>query len=144
MGEGGEGVTKEELAKELDGIEYPVEIDDRLSALAKESGLVIVYGASDDLMGFEGAIYDERGAYEGTTVLVDSWGLLPDRDCIEDDDVLENFFIRRKTAKPIRAIWNKDGYSFIYETEIPHVTFEVMEDGEKYCRGIVFSLKDIG
>ena len=36
--------------------------------IAKDSGLVIVYGASDDLMEFEGAIEDEIGCYDGDTI----------------------------------------------------------------------------
>ena len=34
--------------------------------------------------------------------------------------------------------------SWSYLTDIPHKTFDIMEDGEIYCRGIVFSLDDLG
>lgn len=27
---------------------------------------------------------------------------------------------------------------------VPHATFNVMEDGEKFCRGIVLSMDDLG
>jgi hypothetical protein len=137
-------MTKEELAAELNGIEYSVRIPREIVARACDCGLVIVYGASDDLIEFDGAMDDEAGAWEGSTHLVDSQGLLPVRENINDDDELESFFNRRKTAKTIKAHWDKDGYSWTYETDIPHATFEVMDEGEKYCRGIVFAISDLG
>jgi hypothetical protein len=138
-------MTKEELAAQLSGIAYPCRIDKELIAQAKAAGLVIVYGASDDLMEFEGAIYDELGCYDGGTALVDAKGLL-DRAQIDDDDdeAIADFAARKKTARKIEALWCKeDGYSWTYQTEIPHATFEVTDDGEPYCRGIVFALADL-
>lgn len=134
-----------ELAAQLDGIQYPVRIPKTITDAAKAAGLVIVYGASDDLMEFEGAIYDELGCYDGGTAYVDGKGLLPDRESIDDDDDLKDYFARQPSAKPIDAIWCKEGdYSWTYRTDIPHETFEVLEDGEPpYCRGIVFALADV-
>ena len=131
------------LAVQLNGTEYPARFPSGLIAAAKEAGLVVVYGASDDLMEFEGAIYDEVGASNGKEVYVDQQGLFPDRDSIVDDDELRAFFARQD-AKPakITANWDTEGYSWTYTTTIPHATFEIVEDGEKYCRGIVFSLPD--
>jgi hypothetical protein len=40
-------------------------------------------------------------------------------------------------------VWGKDDTSWSYETDIPHATFDVLEDGEVYCRGIVFALADL-
>lgn len=139
-------MTKEELAKQLDGIQYPAHrsITKEHIAAAKESGLVIVYGASDDLMEFDGISREEIGCYDGGTALVDALGVLPDRDSLEEDDELEAYFKRKPLAKSIEALWCKEpGYSWTYKTDIPHSTFEVMEDGDHYCRGIVFSLKDL-
>ncbi len=31
----------------------------------------------------------------------------------------------------------------VYNTNIPHVTFDVMENNDKYCKGIVFKLSDL-
>jgi len=134
-------MTKEELAKMLDGREYRDEISKEEAQLAKQHGLVVVFGASDDLMEFEGAIYDESGS--PARALVDAEGLLPERDSIDDDDELEAWFHRKKKAHVIEGIWGKEGYSFTYKTDIPHATFEIFDGGEKYCRGIVFSLADI-
>jgi hypothetical protein len=137
-------MTKEALAKKLNNIEYPVRIDAELKEEAKANGLVIVYGASDDLMELDGAIYDEIGCYDGGEALIDKEGLLPERDQIEDDGALENFFQRKPKAKTIEAVWCKDPiYCWTYKTDIPHITFEVLEGNEKYCKGIVFALADI-
>lgn len=138
-------MIKEYLASLLDGIQYPAHrtISKDLIEQAKASGLVIVFGASDDLMEFEGAIRDEFGCYNGGTALVDAEGLLPDRENIEDDDELKAFFKREPIAKKIKAVWDKDGFSWIYETDIPHSTFDVWEGEDGYCRGIVFALADL-
>ncbi len=133
-----------ELAARLNGGEYPFEVDRELAKAAKDAGLVIVYGSSDDLMEFEGAIHDEAGAHKGSTVLVDAEGLLPLRENIEDDEELERYFARKKLARPIEAQWCAEpNYSWTYRTAIPHETFEVTEEGEPYCRGIVFALVDV-
>lgn len=142
-------MTKEELAKALDGKEYRKEIASALLTEAKQSGLVIVYGHSDDLMEFEGAIEDEFGCYGGGRCLVDSCGVLPSNEDIDedDDDELAELIKRRKKAKVIDAIWcAKDQPAWTYETKIPHATFNVIEgdgDTEVQCQGIVFNISDL-
>ena len=137
-------MTKEELAAQLSGLEYPVRIPGALIAAAQSSGLVILCGASDDLMEFYGARREEIGCYDGGTAFVDADGILPDRDCLDGDEEIAEYVQRQKSAKPIEALWCKeDGYSWTYKTDIPHATFEVVEDEEPYCRGIVFALADL-
>lgn len=136
-------MTKEQLAAQLNGRQYREEMTTEEESAAKADGLVVVFGASDDLMEFRGAIEDEGGAYDGGTALIDSRGLLPDRDSIDDDEELEDYFSRKRAARKIEAIWHDDpGHSWTYKTDIPHVTFEVMEHDKPYCRGIVFELKN--
>lgn len=138
-----EVLTPEAFAATLAGATYRNVLTREQAKVAKEAGLVIVYGQSDDLMEFDGAIYDEAGAYNGTVVMVDPKGLLPDRESIEDDDVLQDYFERKPKAATIEALWSSDGdYSWTFRTRIPHATFEITEDGEPYCRGIVFALED--
>lgn len=141
-------MTRDELATQLNGTEYPVRISKELGAQAKAAGLVVVYGASDDLMEFEGAIHEEFGAYGGTIEFVDAVGTFPDFDDLcdsKDFDGLYGYFGRYAKRHEIEAIWDGgDGYSWTYKTDIPHATFEVTEDGEPYCCGIVFSLADLG
>ncbi|MDF3928638.1 hypothetical protein [Pseudomonas putida] len=137
-------MTKEELAAQLNGLEHPTRIPDPLIVAAQSAGLVILCGASDDLMEFYGARREEIGCYDGGTAFVDADGVLPDRDCLDGDEELAEYVQRQKSAKSIEALWCKeDGYSWTYKTEIPHATFEVVEDEEPYCRGIVFALADL-
>lgn len=135
-------MNTKELAAALNGMEYPPRILKELTDDAKKNGLVIVYGLSDDLMEFVGAIDNELGAPR--EALVDANGLLPHRDCIDDDDVLKDYFARELHAKVVESLWCKEGdYSWTFKTTIPHETFEIVEDGRPYCRGIVFALKDV-
>lgn len=139
-------MTKEQLARHLNGREYISEITSDEEREAKNAGLVVVFGTSDDLMEFRGAINDEAGAWQGTERFVDAKGLIPDFEQLDSDDKdgLRDYFAREKDGRAIEAVWDSDGYSWTYLTKIPHVTFEIMEGGDKYCRGIVFSLADLG
>lgn len=137
-------LTKEELASLLTGREIGDEISEVECEHAKESGLIVIFGASDDLMEFRGVCEDELGCYNGDTALIDAKGLLPERDNIEDDGELEEYFKRKKTAKTIESLWCKEGeYSWTFKTSVPHATFEIVEDDEPYCRGIVISITDL-
>ncbi len=140
-------ITKESIAAALNGTEYGhnCSFDKRLNELssqAEEAGLLIVYGASDDLMEFEGAFREEVGAYGGTIAHLDRKGVL-DRDRCDTDDEIADFTIRKRTSRPIEAVWGKDDISWQFHTEIPHVTFDVMEDGEVFCRGLVIDTVDL-
>lgn len=74
-------MTAKELAQRLDGHEYGKGMTGQEAAAAKAAGLVIAYGYSDDLLEFEGAIYDEAGAYNGTTVCIKDGRLLSEPSC---------------------------------------------------------------
>jgi len=129
------------IAEKLNGCNYTEEVSEELHKLAKESGIVIVFGGGDDLMEFRGAIYDEVGCYEGGKAYITQDGLFESpSNCDECCKYLQNVMSKAKT---IKAIWDVEGY-WIYMTSIPHERFDVLEDGEKYCRGIVFNLADVG
>lgn len=129
-----------EAAAALNGCQYREEGSRALWASMKKAGLVAVFGASDDLMEFRGAIDDEVGAYDGTTAYVTPAGLFLS-EC-EDDDCP---YARKamKAAVPIDAIWSRGDISWQFDTAIPHETFDVLEDDELFCRGIVFALSDV-
>ena len=124
------------------GNEYPVRIQSNILKSAKESGLVIVYGASDDLIEFDGAFNDEAGVNNGGMVEIDKQGIIEDFGEVEHEvEVCQKWIARHAKARRIEALWCEEpGYSWTYKTDIPHETFEVMEDGEHYCRGIVFMI----
>jgi hypothetical protein len=144
-------VTKEELAAKLTGREYTQEITEAEGVEAKKSGLIVIFGGSDDLVELRGAIYDEVDAYDGGTVLIAPNGTLLPGEIDRDDEtvlrahnVFETVQARRDLALKIEALWCKEpGYSWTYKTAAPHATFEVMEDGEHYCRGVVIDLKEM-
>jgi hypothetical protein len=137
-------MTKESLAAAIHGCEYGEVCSRFEGSEAKTAGLVVIHGGSDDTMSLDGAISDEFGCYDGGTAHVDALGLL-NRDSIEDgdDEEIAVFVARKKTAHTIRAVWGKGDTSWSYETDVPHATFDVLEDGEVYCRGIVFALADL-
>jgi hypothetical protein len=140
-------MTKEELAAELDGNEYCEEITPTIEAAAHQAGLVIVFGASDDLIEFRGAIYDEAGCFEGGEVYIVDGELWSSHGCDHHGgDGCEYARKAEADAKRrgvlIKAEWGDGDYSRTYNTHIPHATFDVVEGKEKYCRGIVFSLAD--
>ena len=145
-------MTPKELADALNGVEYSTVAllhGDLLMQCAKAAGLVIAYGYSDDLLEFDGAIYDEAGAPD-TVVLIDTEGLLPSFEAArEDEEDCRRYFERKLNAREIEAIWRHrpsgemDGPHWILKTDIPHESFMIVEEGEPFSRGIVFSLSSI-
>ena len=133
-------MTKEELAIRLDGRQYEQELEDRDCILARENGLVVVYGYSDDKAEFEGAIsdeVDETDFYENNIIYLNENGVF-ESEC-EDEDC--PYAAREmEKCKTIHAVWRDKGPYWTYETDIPHAKFNIYEDGDVYCVGIVFEL----
>ncbi len=127
-----------EFAEMLNCREYRNEITKDEKKLAKELGFVVVFGAFDDLAEFEGAIDDEVDCYDGGDIHLDENGLFEGCNC--GCKYAQRAY---KKCKVIKAIWGKEGFSWQYETDIPHETFDILEDGEKYCKGIVFDIKSL-
>jgi len=139
-------MNAKELAMLLTGREYGKEIDRTEEHQAKAAGLVVAFGASDDLLELRGAIHDETYPDSGIGARVDAKGVVPTFEAAYDDgeDALRDYFKRENGGAVIRAAWEGEpGYSWIISTDLPHETFEIVEDGELYCRGIVFSLADL-
>lgn len=130
----------EEFAENLDCCEYGNVTTAMDRRYAKENDAVIVFGASDDLIVFQGAIRDEADCYGGATIYFNQSGVLQSECEIEGCPYFEKIKVG---ASSIKAVWNSEGYAWTYETDIPHETFDIMDDGEKYCRGIVFMLSDV-
>ena len=133
-------MTIQEFAKKLDGREYSEEITPNEIKAAVELGFVVVYGYSDDNAEFAGAINDEVGCFDGEDIYLDKDGIFE-----ECEDNCKYSVVAKSKCKVIKAIWHDgiDEYSWTYETDIPHATFEIVEDGEKYCRGIVFDINNL-
>lgn len=134
-----EGPTPEGFAAEFNGRQMGSEIHPAEELALKAAGMVAVFGYSDDCTEFRGAIRDEVGLGE---LRVTAGGkILND----EQNAALASLVADGlATDARVGIIWADFGESHLYETEIPHATFDVLEDGELFCRGIVFRLADIG
>jgi len=109
-----------------ENIRYGEELTSELEQEAKEKGIVVVFGASDDLMELRGAIYDEVGCYDGGIGYFNEKGVVKNK-CVDKD--CPNFHKQLDNLKTIEAVWieNDGDFNWIYETEIPHETFEVYD-----------------
>ncbi|MFZ6655879.1 hypothetical protein [Undibacterium sp. TJN19] len=145
-------MTKEEFAALLNGRDYGDEIAHAEEKLARESGLLVIVGSSDDLVEIYGVEREELGAYEGLQFSVDAKGTVrrPNIEwegeiTDEDEETLATYFQRKQVAKPIQARWCADDseWTWSFKTDIPHSTFDIVDEGEKFCRGIVIDTKDL-
>lgn len=141
-------MTPKEAAAMLDGVEYVHPLEAKLKvmkAALMAAGLVVAYGASDDLLEFEGAVSDEIGAWNGTKVPFGPDGVIAN-ECDEAECPYFAKFIA--SAPKIEAIWGPKDVegdpSWLVTTAIPHERFRIMEDGAVFGIGIVFNLSDVG
>lgn len=134
-------MTAEELAQALDGREYGSVIAKEEMDAAKAAGLVVVTGASDDLIEFEGAICDEVGAFYPTTVYLTKTGIFrkPDDLC----DEVPNCPYCKEEMEKCKTIRGHYGCYWTFETEIPCERFKIYDEGELFCEGLVFSVGDL-
>lgn len=139
-------MTAEELAKRLNGRQYGSEIARNESEDAADHGLLVAYGYSDDNLELAGVICDEISAFEGCTIRVDWDGVLyeperEERETLEKFGVMTAFQERWDRATVIKAVWGDNGgpvWKITANTE--HYPFDIMEDGEVFCRGLVLAL----
>lgn len=105
-------------AEKLNGRTRQDEISHEECEELKKQGLVVVFGYSDDNAEFRGAIDDEIDCYDGGRVF-------------------------EKDGKYIDAVWCDGDFTWTYNTNIPHMTFDILDDEEKYCKGIIFKASDL-
>lgn len=138
-------MTAKELAEMLSGREVGDEVRPQEERVAKNAGLVIVYGYSDDNVEFRGAIDYEAGSYEGGTVYLTRDGILEGPACSCAEDCECPYFTKElEKARTIKVVWHDEGGPcWTFETDIPHEIFTIFEDGEPFCEGIVFSMEEM-
>jgi hypothetical protein len=144
--EGGEPLMDiQQFAAMLNGKEIYKEITREEERQAKELGIVVVFGHSDDNIEFRGAINDEVGCHKGRTIYLNKDGLFEECEYAGNfRDGCKYVNMAKAQCKTIEAVWDGgEGYSWTYRTGIPHATFDILEDGEKFCRGIVFNIKEL-
>lgn len=124
-------MNAEELSNKLHGIDWRKEPNmvfpnNETINIAKENGLVIAFGWSDDLVELDGAIVDEK----------DKEGKL---------HIDRNGFCSNKKSKSfIKASFGNEVYDWKITSNIPHSVF-IFNDSmnESSSQGIVFSVNDI-
>lgn len=138
----GEEMNIGEFCSSLNRRESGQEITKAEEAIAKENGWVVVFGYSDDVVEFRGAINDELGAGD---VFITKDGTILEA-CHECDCAYCGYSEKKKHSVKLKCLWNEsgdDGPAWEYSISIPHATFDVMEDGQVWCRGLVFAVKHI-
>ena len=133
-------ITPIEFAKKLDGRQYRQELTTEEEQLAKDEGLIVVYGRWDDNCILSGAIDDEISCYDWGTICIENWYILSNK-C--SDEYCPYWIGKKEDCKHSIeiSIW-EDGRE--YKTDIPHETFDIHKsDDSLYCTGIVFRLQDV-
>lgn len=129
----------ESFAARLHGREYRKELTTSEELEAKVLGIVVVFAYSDDNAELRGTIDAEVDCYDGGVILISEHGVFEGCEC-ECKWSKE----ARSKCRIITAVWhNESGPCWTYGTTIPHATFDIMEDGEVFCRGIVFDIKSL-
>ena len=136
-------MTAREMADMLNGGLYGNEMTYEEELLARESGLVVAFGYSDDNVEFRGAIYDEVSCYDGGVIRLTRAGVVAEPDCGHEDCKFYKAAIG--AAATIEAVWYSTEINAArsFKTDIPHEKFNIYEDDELFCVGIVFRQEDL-
>lgn len=138
-----------DLAKRMDGRQYPGAVKLEDTKFAKDHNLLIVHGYSDDIVQYDGAFCDEG---YGPVEYFTAKGRVSDPECDCDAarrehvaakakaasfDVCQGGFDVEKDGKTYSVFWNYKAHAF------PYAQFDVMEDDSIYCIGMVIDLDAI-
>ena len=144
-------MKKEELAQLLNGRQYGEKMTTEEIIQAEKNGLLVCFGYSYDFLEFKGLILDVAAVYEKDTkyLYIDKnrkLTYISQEKINEIKEILEDYnmdFIL--PIIPIKIQWCPEELdcSWLITTDIPHATFDIYDDGELYCRGIVLELTDI-
>lgn len=143
--------TKEQFAALLNGRQYQSEINRDEELIARKSGLLVVFGASNDLVEFRGVLQDEVGAYKSTAIQLSPTCEVIDHSNICDyDGLILRGWTPPKSVCEINAEWcpeNFEGswriWAFSEHVSNIYSTFNIMEDDQLYCQGIVIDWNKI-
>jgi len=140
-------LTKEALAGLLNGRQYREEITRAEAQQARESGLLVAFGASDDLLELRGIINDEFHAYTGCEIGITASGIVinDDREEFDRKNLIRAGWTPPAPAFTIKAEWCPASLdtAWLITSSLPQSVFDIMEDGRLYCRGIVVDTKVI-
>lgn len=144
--------TIKDFAILLDGREYTEEITKKEELIAKNNNFVVCFGASDDLLELRGAIHDEVGAYDSVLVYVINGKVIAEDEFKEKHlEAFKEFNIPTPSTT-VEALWcESDNFPKDFNASwlitvkgVESESFDIMEDGQIYCRGVVFALPKTG
>jgi len=137
-------MTKEALAALLNGREYSNEITREEAKQAKADGLIVLFGYSDDNIEIRGAFHDEVGMNDGGEIFLHRGGILPDYESIDCPECQNRVEKDEKKCAVIECKWSEGDYSWFIQPRVtPFAPFDIMKDGEKFCRGVVIAVADL-
>lgn len=123
-----------QAADMMNGRQYRDETDEEIVEFLKENRLVAIYGASDDIVMFEGMINDEWYPGGNGEVYLTKGGP------IEDPATYDRF---GKEYTTFFCRWASEGFSWTYDLDLDHETFIIKEEDGLYCRGAVIKWDDL-
>lgn len=144
-------MTPQQFAAMLNGREYGEEITKDEAALAKQHGLVVMYGHSDDAVVLHGAIDAIFNAYNGTRFHLDKDGFIPVGSVVPVPfERRIAWGVRRDKGTLVHARWNCNNIAWSFGFVRGGVMvelgkeFEVYENGERFSFGVVFHINELG
>ena len=149
-------MNSKDWAEKLNGREYGNELSiDEIKQLVNDNK-VVVYGSSDDLLELEGAISNEYSVYNEKTFFYCGKETFADQDEINElldyvddeypslSDIVTDALCRNDGDDLYITIRPGSDCQFEFETNIPNVEwFDIVEDGNLYCKGFVFDKSDL-
>ena len=133
-------MTAEEFARLLDGREYGSEMSKEENELAAVNRLFVFLGESDDEFKSRGILNYFFNAVNGIEVTIAKtlntpyWGVIHEEMKVQASAFVKN--LKNFTVKAILFPEDPDT-TWLITTDVPHATFDIMEDGDLFCRGIV-------
>lgn len=139
--------TAAAFAAKLNNRQYRAEMTREEEAEAKACGLLVLFGASDDLLEFRGMLRDEAGAWEGAEVRLrqTTKGLRIIEDREDARTLIEEGWTPPTPLIAIKAEWSPADLeaSWRITADVPFAAFDIMEDDQLYCRGAVIDLDEV-
>lgn len=142
----------EQIKELLHGADYPLDSHASYAAavaLAKEHGYYIIYGESDDIIHVDGLTRTDAGATDDSIRLLDEKGFLPilgnGRLVFSIETIAEAIALAERYSRAIKITVTRDSPSVYWsyeasiggEDSIEGITFDVIEFGGIYCRGLI-------
>jgi hypothetical protein len=135
-------VTAAEWAARLNGREVGSEFRDGEAFGASVDDVLILNVAEGDLVELSGLFTAELWAYTGCEFYLTEHG--PIEDGHECDCPYCGYASAVGAGVKVNAVWSDDGSPcWRFTLDVPHSTFEIMEGGEVFCRGVVVAKSDL-